>query len=275
MTILISLLFSYQMIRRRQFHQRYQQLRIPEIKKSEIKRPKIKQQRKLSICSYNVHCFINLDGITSQVDNFKHILNMFRQLQANILILEEFVELPQIYEQFSDLGYTYYALVRNGCLLQDTEDLKSYVCVLAKQPFEARSIDLSVHNSHRECLYLEINGLTIMAIHLEIGDRFHSLPPTSAQRKKIIKNNTKYRLTQLKAIVGLKPNIIIGDCNFTPDDKEFRYLHNQGYTYLGDRQPTNPFNCCDLAFVRGSKKAISYHRIECNYSDHLPILILL
>jgi endonuclease/exonuclease/phosphatase family metal-dependent hydrolase len=90
----------------------------------------------------------------------------------------------------------------------------------------------------------------------------------------IIMFNSKLRINQLNEILKYNPDYIIGDFNFTPNDKEYNYLTQikKYYTKLVDY--TTPHNTqVDFIFSKTDVKLIS--RLNFQYSDHLPIIAIL
>jgi endonuclease/exonuclease/phosphatase family metal-dependent hydrolase len=229
------------------------------------------------ICSYNIRCFINLNPDIDTKDNVNNILSLLKVVNPHILILEEFNDFQDrdnMISAFKKLGYTNMVIAKNGDEVEDTI-ITSYVVVLSKDKINNVSIiDLTVYNHWRQCIYFEYNNIKIIAVHLEIGERFHHLNINSKERNNIIDKNTKLRTKQLTTILKWNPDIIIGDFNFMPSDNEFTWLLNNGYSYHEDYNNTTPFNRVDLAFVNdncqyGINKVWT---IKCNYSDHLPVV---
>jgi len=127
----------------------------------------------------------------------------------------------------------------------------------------------------RHCPVIIYKNLKILAVHLEIGKRYHHLNSTDKNRIKIEKENSIRRINQLKEIFNIHKDIdiIVGDFNFTYNDPEFNWLINQKFEYCQDFQDSTPFNRTDMVFIRDKELLnINNITIKCNYSDHLLIL---
>ena len=88
----------------------------------------------------------------------------------------------------------------------------------------------------------------------------------------IYKKNIKYRFEQLSKILSYKPDIIVGDFNFKPDDPEIKLMNQSGFTFSDVNEPTSIFKKkVDYAFIKpsitGNESPIQYFE-----SDHKPIV---
>jgi endonuclease/exonuclease/phosphatase family metal-dependent hydrolase len=125
-----------------------------------------------------------------------------------------------------------------------------------------------------------IYNIKFVGTHLEIGDRYTERSGSfrdHAQIVNIYNKNTQNRVLQLNNIIKYKPDIILGDMNFTIDDYEYNSLKkNRVYVDTIKEEYPTLFNCERVDFIFTNKK------IKCNsyvlsypYSDHLPVIGLM
>jgi hypothetical protein len=112
-------------------------------------------------------------------------------------------------------------------------------------------IDISLYKFIRICPVIIYNDFKIIAVHLEIGERYHHLKKNDPRRKRIEKYNRNLRIKQLEQIFAKYSDIdvIIGDFNFTSNDGEFKWLINKGFIYCEDYMETTPYNRTDMIFI--------------------------
>lgn len=231
----------------------------------------------LTICCYNVHGFININANITSTNNFKNICQMLKQVNADIVILTEVclageINPDEFLKSVADMKYRDHLFVKNsGCFVSRYNT--DYLVVLSKQSMTNKQ-EMACKNKfrfNRNYAYFEINGIKYVAVHLDIGDRFHHLSPDDPKRIKIVKENTNFRIDELKHI--LPADVILGDFNFSPVDDEFQYMMENKWFHCGDLTDTTPYNRTDMIFIKnGTIKPLSHHVVKCNYSDHLPIV---
>jgi endonuclease/exonuclease/phosphatase family metal-dependent hydrolase len=125
-----------------------------------------------------------------------------------------------------------------------------------------------------------ISNIKFVGTHLEIGDRYTERSGSFRDHKQIIDiyvKNVNIRLSQLKTIIKYRPNIIMGDMNFTTEDVEYKKMRIQ-FIYddtIAEEYPTL-FNCerVDFIFTNRKIKCKSYV-VSYPYSDHLPVIGLM
>lgn len=233
------------------------------------------------ICSYNVHGWININADIKYLTNFNNIINMLSKVNADILVLQEVClrnELTEtyIFNEFKKLGYNDYIIVPNGgCFIKSNGS--EYLMVVGKQKFEYKqNIDITNGGFIRQCAVIKYDKIKLLAVHLEIGKRFHHLIETSQLRHKIENQNASIRINQLDTILQLHNDIdiIVGDFNFMPTDSEVKWLHDNNYTYSGNETNTTPYNRTDMVFLNNDSiiDVLNNTTISCNYSDHLPVI---
>lgn len=113
------------------------------------------------------------------------------------------------------------------------------------------------------------------ATHLSIGVNPY-IAANQPRVDEIRKLNSRWRIAELDNILKLKPDVIIGDLNFVPEDPEFRHLIKKGYV-TQQVDSTTPFGTqVDYAWVRsGSTISKSYqiNTLPYHWSDHKPIVL--
>lgn len=236
-----------------------------------------KNEKNLSISSFNVHGWMNINKKIKKIDNFMKIIKMFDELNLDILILQEVSPLVTknlnfIYSEFSKIGFKYHFSVPNG---QYKKIYDSFISIFSKKEIQERNkLDLTIINLVRYIPIVKINDIQIAGIHLEIGYRFHHLLDSDL-RKQIILGNEQIRKKQLEKLLENYKNldIIIGDFNFQPTDKEFNIIQ-QNFNYFQELSNSNPYNRSDMCFLAKHNKILctKFMTLSCNYSDHLPII---
>ena len=233
----------------------------------------------ITICSYNVHGWVNINENIDFKVNFINIKKILLDINADILILQEVCYRDTITEnyvvgEFASLGYDDYFVVKNGgCYFKKYST--DYIIVFTRNKMDLKDdIDVTDFIYKRHCPVFIYEDIKILGVHLEIGKRYHHLKENSEIRKQIVNNNTKIRMGQLGKILAKHAdiNIIVGDFNFTPDDVEFEWLSNLEFMYHGNYNNTTPYNKTDMIFLNKNIDHIAYDVIKTNYSDHLPII---
>jgi endonuclease/exonuclease/phosphatase family metal-dependent hydrolase len=232
----------------------------------------------LIICSYNVHGWLNLEQNIKPLDNFYNILNLFKQVDPDILILQEVSPLASknfkfIYAEFCKIGFHYHFSVPNG---EIKNNFDSFITILSKKPIQEKyKIDLSVTKLLRYVPVVKIQNIFIAGIHFEIGFRYHHLNEKNSERKKLIFENEQLRKKQIEKLLSKFKNldILVGDFNFQPTDNEFSLI-SENFCYFQNYSNSNPFNRSDMFFIRKNNNihSLTFYTLKCNYSDHLPII---
>lgn len=230
---------------------------------------KIKSE--FSIVSFNVHNFNSINGDINIVDNVINFIKMIKTLNSTVLILQEFSDNNKFLIEMNAI-YPFHTKCINGS--SANARYISYIFIFSKIPINNITIiDLSV-KVKRDVILCNVNGYNICAVHLDIGKRFHRLGD-GLIKDNIIKKNTELRIGQINKILKYKPDIIIGDFNFSIEDAEYKYISKTYKNVINVK--TNPYNTTDMVFYK-TKKIESMFKtdvIKCNYSDHLPICISL
>lgn len=258
-----------------------QQQRIFHQKFTENKAHIVRQRDdSLLIASFNVHGWVNLSQNVSCKKNYEDIVRLVSEMKPDVLVLQEVclhsstqITLDKMRQEF---GMPHVIVAKNGGCFLDSQSTDYLVLLSKKEISDYKVVDITLYGRYiREAIHAEINGITIAACHLEIGKRFHHLK-NAEMAMKIIQENTTLRISQLKKMLTCvaKISVCIGDFNFTPEDKEFQWLLESGFSYYStNTSPSNPFNRTDMIFIdRKHITALWDAVISTNYSDHLPII---
>jgi len=244
------------------------------------------------ILSYNIHSFIHINKHQNYDINFNDILNLLT-MDNNIKYLSLY-EVSFKTSKYKKLfikhlklnGFNNIIFCINGdpnnntyIIFASKSNIKKYDILNMNKLYDKIKMDKEIEylrekitKINRNNLIVELeNGLKICCLHLSIGIRYINLGYDKELEDLIIDINYKFRLNELKSIIEEKPNIIIGDFNFTINDKESKYLIENGYINNNkDNNNTTPFNRVDHCY--SNIKINKNERIICNYSDHLAIL---
>lgn len=245
-----------------------------------------KQDTNILICTYNVHGWININSDISVEDNFTSIINMFENMNADILLLQEvcFNGIPiskkHIIDSFIEIGFVDCYYTENGGCFNAKNKYDNIMIMSKKELLNVEKVVLPKFRFKRNCITFEYDGVRIATVHLEIGDRFHHLEENNPARIKIENKNSNQRITQLEHILSLSSpsfDYLIGDFNFSSNstEKEFIWMKKHNYQYYGGIENTTPYNRTDMLFKRKDDLLSVVNRyldVKVNYSDHVPVL---
>lgn len=243
----------------------------------------VKQKDNLVIFTYNVHGWININDDININDNFTNIINLIKNIDIDILILQEvcfnnILSKNYILDQFNKIGFIDHFTVNNGGCFLKAKTCDNILILSKTKIINKKEIDVTCGYFKRCVSIVTIDGIKLCAVHLEIGKRYHHLPINNRYREQIEKNNTDNRINQLNNIINQNSDsdidIIIGDFNFSFKDPEFNWLTDNQFCYYGDYENTTPYNKTDMIFIKNSSKIkyVNSVSIKCNYSDHLPVI---
>jgi hypothetical protein len=200
------------------------------------------------------------------------LLKLIELSDASIIFLQEYP--VKHLDRIKSLKNYQTIITTNG-----DEDLRLVALVnLNKTKFTKFDIIKDRKRAIRNSIVLYFNDssgkpIKIIGTHLEIGKRFmkNTRFVEYSDFYDIYKKNIKYRFEQLSKILNYRPDLIIGDFNFKPDDPEIKLLSQSGFTFSGD-EPTSIFKKkVDYAFfgsnITGNECPIQYFE-----SDHKPIV---
>ncbi len=248
------------------------------------KKFKKSNKHNVQIFTYNVHGWENFDKNTTIYDTYKLIKKMILKYDFDILVFQELASyhkltLNYIIDDYYDEGYKYYAHCTNGDS-RFMKDQNTRILILSKNELkEVKSINLTIGEFTRNSLFVKTKKINLVAVHLEIGKRYHHLKGDDPNRNKIDFNNRLMRKWQLNRIFNNfdKIDIIVGDFNFEQGDPEFQFMI-EDKKFIWDRLNSNttPFNRVDYMFLN-QESQLNFvnkgcHIIKCNYSDHLPVI---
>lgn len=236
-------------------------------------------QNSFTMCSYNIHYCENINGMISHVKNFDNIIELFKNKSPDILVIQEInkiqngqevVEIDEIYAKIKNsLNYNYHYAALNG-------SKNTYMAVFTKiKPNNTVTIDVTVDDSTpRQIVILEIYGIKIACVHLEIGKRYIKYKGFDKEKyKKLINENKKLRKTQLQKIISHNVDAITGDFNFSYNNGEFKYMSRNNFNCPIFKRKSTPYNNVDHVFYKNGINLLKSKLIKCNYSDHLPLML--
>jgi endonuclease/exonuclease/phosphatase family metal-dependent hydrolase len=256
-----------------------------------------------NILSYNVHDFINLNRDITYETNINNNIELINYYKDNLNIMA-FQEMSFIDTKTFDFFYSkikdkfpYYYNCSNGSYKNNTDIDTLSIFVFTNKKYKCKTIKLQLTNNEinyitkkytyiknkifnirktiRNIILLDTEYGKIAFIHLEIGLRETNEPKHNSIIKKF---NSEIRIIMLKKILLYKPDIIMGDMNFTLNDSETNFLiKNNYYHQKNDGQNSTPYNRVDHCFIskeiyNKNNKIIENNKLlQCNYSDHLPM----
>ena len=264
---------------------------------------KLTSLNKFNILSYNIHNFINLNIDITYEMNMNNIINLINYYKDNLNMMA-FQEMSFIndktfkffYNKIKD-KFPYYYNCSNGSYKNNNDINTLSIFVFTNKKYKCKTIKLQL--THDDITYIskkynkfKFNLNTIIKtirniiflyteygkigfIHLEIGLR----ETNDAKLNNSIRTfNSEIRIIMLKKILLFKPDIIIGDMNFTLHDLETHFLiKNNYYHQTKSEEKSTPYNRVDHCFINNdiynkNNKIIENNTLlKCNYSDHLPM----
>jgi hypothetical protein len=251
------------------------------------------------IFSYNIHFFNNINKLIEIKDNYNNIIKLIKKYNKNInnLIFQEVrfddINKKMVFDTLNKLGFNTIKYTENG-----TKNNKMNILLASKNKLDIKIVNhKDSKNTYRNSILFTDSDFTDIdftdsdftdgdftdsnftgcAVHLTIGDRYYvDVPEFKDDNLKIKKHNYKERTNQLRGIIKHKPDFIIGDFNFTPEDEETDFLLKNGYNMVTPKTGnTTPYNRVDMCFLHKDSivKFKNYKNIQCNHSDHLPFML--
>jgi endonuclease/exonuclease/phosphatase family metal-dependent hydrolase len=241
-----------------------------------------KTKPKFKFITLNVHNFVssNLnDTFEITINKLKELLDKF---DIDFCFLEEYTS--YVKDEYVENIFNEYNILKTPNL-GDRKDKFFGNVLLSKdkiKKFEIIQLSQKKHE-RRMAIIFEIDNKNVKDIkfcgtHLEIGERYTERSGAFKKEEQIIdiyNNNANKRILELNKIMNNKPDIIMGDFNFTKEDPEFEHISTSYKDTLKEEYPTL-FNNERVDFI------ISKKNIKCEsfvvsypYSDHLPIIGLL
>jgi endonuclease/exonuclease/phosphatase family metal-dependent hydrolase len=247
-----------------------------------------KYKHKKYILSYNLHYFNNLSYYIDINTNIKNILSFIRYYKNNVEIcffqevsFKNKVDYNYFILEMAKLGFKYFYKSLNGgrhlyiyCFTKNKykyEIIKTTNVLSKKDKNIISNFDiypdygkLEIERNH---ILIDYNGLKICTVHLNIGYRLKS---DDSKNIEIIEFNSTLRINELSKIIKYKPDMIVGDFNFTPNSDENNFLLKNNYYLLNNsNENSTPYNRVDNVYYNKNIKLDNY-LVQCNYSDHLP-----
>jgi len=230
----------------------------------------------------NVHSFVssNLnDTFEITVNKLKELLKKF---DVDFCFLEEYTS--YVKDEYIESIFNEYNILKTpnlgnrndkyfGNVLLSKDKIKKYQIVQLSEKKNERRMAIIFELDNKS-----VKDINFCGIHLEIGERYTERSGTFKQHQQIIdiyNNNANKRILELNKINNYKPDVIMGDFNFTKDDPEFEHISNAYNDTIKEEYPTL-FNNERVDFIL-SKKNIKCESfvVSYPYSDHLPVIGLL
>jgi len=235
----------------------------------------LKDKNILSILTYNVHSFININKDIYRKTNYFNIKKLVYGANTDIILLQEVFIHPNLHNKYiDDQKRKGYNIITSPNGLPRKQN-RLFIVNLTKHPIvNPKKFDMTVYKYVRTCIISVIKGIKIAHVHLEMGYPEYRYLKGSKVRNDMEKINIDMRLDQLNNILDNKPDVIVGDFNFSYNDPEADFLREKGYINSGSKKSTNPYGTrTDMCFVKIDKvKIVSTETIQCNYSDHNPVV---
>ncbi len=246
---------------------------------------KINKEKKY-ILSYNLNMFENISNDIQESENIVNILKFIKHYKNNIDILffQEFkldkILFDQIITILNSFGYLFTYTTLNGrsklvcftkikcqaTIIDTTYNLTKSDHTLLNKIYEYTEHNIRDFNMPRNQILLHYHNMNICCVHLSIG-----APLLIIGNEYVTKLNNHIRITQLKKLISNKPDMIIGDFNFTIHDKEHEFLSNYYYNINMDNDNSTPHNRVDHVYYYKNIK-LDNKLLICNYSNHLPLV---
>jgi len=193
----------------------------------------------------NVHSFIS----SNLNDTFEIVINKLNELlnkfDVDFCFLEEYQS--YINDNYIENIFTNYNIIKSpnlgnkkdrffGNVLLSKDKIKKYQFIqLSQTKYERRMATLfDIDNKN-------VKDINFCGTHLEIGDRYTERSGAFKKYEQIIdiyNNNTNKRILEFNKIMNNKPDIIMGDFNFTKDDPEFEHISTSYKDTLKEEYPT-------------------------------------
>jgi len=232
----------------------------------------------------NVHSFISSnsnDTYEIVINKMKELLNIFN---VDFCFLEEYSSyvndeyIASIFNDYNilksqNLGNKYDKYFGNVLLSKDKIKKFQFNFLSAHKGTKRVALNFEIDNKN-------VEGIVFCGTHLEIGERYTERKGSFKSHEQIIdiyNDNVNKRISELNKIINTKPDIILGDFNFTKDDLEFNHISKSYTDTIKEEYPTL-FNNERVDFIFNNKvkniKCDSYV-ISYPYSDHLPVIGLI
>ena len=220
-----------------------------------------KEMYKIRILSYNVRNFASANVLDYKRKTFDNFMKLVEKINPNIIILQDFdpeyyVHMPNKYKKQAPNG-------KAGSTLAVFTDHPSFFEVI-----KFRGIN------ERDSIMINYKYIKILATNLEVGkdywNGYHYFYRPSAFSK-VYESNYKMREEQIKELLALTPDIVVGDMNFTPEDDEMKLFEAAEYSCEKELSTTIYGAKMDFVFsnkkIKGREYVLDYYK-----SDHKPLV---
>jgi endonuclease/exonuclease/phosphatase family metal-dependent hydrolase len=224
-----------------------------------------KPRNNLKIFTLNVNNFRSINLNDQPYYILEHILSLIENLGIDICFLQEYYTDLQIESKI-------YKYIKNPAHIG--------LVVLYKKDLPIKNISSvklqneSYFDQKRWILSFDIYNKTFVGTQLEIGKKFYDRSGSTYfanELYNIINFNLKLRKRQLKQILNLDPDFIVGDFNFNNLDKEYDYLTKEEGYFAGLVGSTTPHGK-QVDFIFSKKPYKDFAKINFQYSDHQAVV---
>jgi exonuclease III len=226
--------------------------------------------KKFKMMTYNVHNMESVNAYHNDEDMYKIVRKTILDADPDILVMQE-MKFKFIERIKRDCGFKQTIYTINGTYPSKNNNYNAYLAVYLKRPCK---FEVVRHNSEyaRNFIVLEYGGLRIVGAHLPIGVSY-------IRRGKLVyddefaslyESNTKLRMAAIDHIFKYKPDIILGDMNFAPVDKELERFKD--YQYDNDNTTSIHKIKVDYIFYPKTWEGVKTRLIMNPESDHRPLI---
>jgi hypothetical protein len=213
------------------------------------------------VLSMNVHMFSPVVEVQSMENEFVSYVNAVNPL---ILTVQELPK-NKAATLAAKCGFEYYWEVDNG---SQNDAMK--LAVFSKRPGNAQIINKR-YDKNRGMILLKIYGRKLLFTHGPIGRSY-----TRGKKLEYIENfysayyhNRKLRDSYIRDLLSFRADLIIGDFNLIPEEKQYRHFLRAGYSTFDLDIPTSIHDVkVDYVWTKLPGRQTIYNWI---YSDHRPI----
>lgn len=207
--------------------------------------------------SINVHMWQPINGFKTRQDAINGLCELIDRCNPEVVCLYEVpgdsrYELSRVIKNYKIVSWTSEAF---GNAILSRIPLAKLYTVRIQPPLPK----LGTYHS-RWATFFTNRGEKVCMTHLSVGSR------------DFVAESTRARMQELDNINSHRPNILMGDLNFRPDDPEFVYCQSMGFHYTGSGQATSPFG--EIDYVWTLRDGQTSRAIPYVWSDHLPVGLL-
>lgn len=214
---------------------------------------KPKDNQNLRIATMNCHRFESINAEDTSIAAINELFKWFDDNNCDLVAIQEYN---------SKYRNKIAELAKSNNLYTAPIDFTNYgYMVLSRYPVKTKLTNIVAGDRKAMIIELDYKGklLRLCNAHLSLFPRDYS-KPNSLNYKRSVHKTIEHHKIQLKEILSMTLDIIMGDMNFTPDDPEYDIMQNRGWIsqYEKYELPTTPFNTTvDFIFTQDENKKIT------------------